>query len=97
MPFRKITWRKSEEKPKLGIDGVCHGDAVPPIYRSRPPHVKLVVQPLGIIRMCRHNNGWITLRQDGLGTLEQRRGQFIYLFILFTRIYFIYLQRHPRT
>ena len=45
MPFRKIKWPKSEEKPKLGVGGVCRGD-IPPMYRSRPPNVKLVVQPL---------------------------------------------------
>ena len=50
MPFRKMKWAKSEEKPKLGVGGVCHGDAVPPRYRSRPPppNVKLVVRPLVI-------------------------------------------------
>ena len=26
MPFRKIKWPKSEEKLKLGVGGVCHGD-----------------------------------------------------------------------
>ena len=46
MPFRKMKWPKSEEKPKLGVGGACHGDAVPPRYRSRPPNVKLVVQLL---------------------------------------------------
>ena len=46
MPFRKMKGPKSEEKPKLGVGGVCHGDSVPPMYRSRPPLVKLVVQPL---------------------------------------------------
>ena len=34
MAFRKIKWPASEEKPKLG--GVCHGDAVSPMYWSRP-------------------------------------------------------------
>ena len=46
MPFRKIKWPKSEEKPKFGVGGVCHGDAVSPMYRSRSPNVKLVVQPM---------------------------------------------------
>ena len=30
----------------VGIGGVFHGDAVPPMYPSRPPNVKLVVQCL---------------------------------------------------
>ena len=44
----EMTWPKSEEKPKLGVGGVYHGDAVPPMYRScpLPPNFKLVVQPL---------------------------------------------------
>ena len=37
MPFRKMKWPKSEEKPKLGVGGVCHGDAVLQMYRSHPP------------------------------------------------------------
>ena len=41
-----MKWRKSEDKPKLGVGGVCHGDAVTPMYRSRPLNVILVVQPL---------------------------------------------------
>ena len=46
MPFCKMKWPKSEEKPKLGVGG-CHGDAVPPSTDPVPPNVKLVVQPLG--------------------------------------------------
>ena len=30
----------------MGVGGVFHGDAVPSMYRSRPPNVKIVVQPL---------------------------------------------------
>ena len=50
MPFREMEWPKSEEKPTLGVGGVCHGDAVTPMYRSPPhpppPQCQLVVQPL---------------------------------------------------
>ena len=48
MTFRKIKWPKSEEEPKLGVGGVCHGDAVPLMYRSRPPQCQTVVQPLKV-------------------------------------------------
>ena len=45
MFFCQIKWPKSEDKPKFGVDEVCHGDAVPPMYRFPLPNVKLVVQP----------------------------------------------------
>ena len=46
MPFGKIKWPKSEEKSKLGIGGVCHGDAVPQCTDPVRSNFKLVVQPL---------------------------------------------------
>ena len=54
MPFCKMKWPKSKEEPKLGIGGVCHGDAVPQCTDLIPPNVKLMVQPLFLIEHVAH-------------------------------------------
>ena len=46
MPFRKMKWPKSEEKPKLGVGGVVMATPSPQCADPVPPNVKLVVQPL---------------------------------------------------
>ena len=51
--------------------------------RIAPPNLS---GPIGLWYHTTVTAQWtITLHQGGLGTLEQRRGQFIYSFILFTR------------
>ena len=37
MPFLKMKWPKSEEKPKLGLGGICHGQAFPQCTDPVPP------------------------------------------------------------
>ena len=37
MTSYNIKWPKSKEKPKLWVGGVCRGEAIPLMYRSRPP------------------------------------------------------------